>query len=87
MSGVEATLLAAATETGSGARRRRWLRRYGLAALGGAVIALWAIAAVLAPWIAPYPPDVVNVAGRLRPPSASASGSAPTSWGATCSPV
>jgi peptide/nickel transport system permease protein len=69
MSGVEAALLAATTETGSGARRRRWRRRYGLATLGGVVIALWAIAAVLAPWIAPYPPDVVNVAGRLLPPS------------------
>jgi peptide/nickel transport system permease protein len=69
MSGVEAALLAATTETGSGARRRRWLRRYGLAALGAAVIVLWAIAAVLASWIAPYPPDVVNVAGRLLPPS------------------
>jgi peptide/nickel transport system permease protein len=69
MSGVEAALLAATTETGSGARRRRWLRRYGLAALGAAVIVLWAIAAVLASWIAPYPPDVVNVADRLLPPS------------------
>jgi peptide/nickel transport system permease protein len=69
MSGVEAALLAATMETGSGARRRRWLRRYGLAALGAAVIVLWAIAAVLASWIAPYPPDVVNVAGRLLPPS------------------
>jgi peptide/nickel transport system permease protein len=69
MSGVEAALLAATTEAGSGARRRRWLRRYGLATLGAVVIALWAIAAVLAQWIAPYPPDVVNVAGRLLPPS------------------
>ena len=42
MSGVEAALLAATTETGSGARRRRWLRRYGLASLGAVVIALWA---------------------------------------------
>jgi peptide/nickel transport system permease protein len=69
MSGVETALLAATAETGVGARRRRWLRRYGLAALGGAVIALWAITAILAPWLAPYPPDVVNVAGRLLPPS------------------
>jgi peptide/nickel transport system permease protein len=68
MSGVETALLAATVESGTGARRRRWLRRYGLAALGGVVIAIWAIAAILAPWIAPYPPDVVNVAGRLLPP-------------------
>jgi peptide/nickel transport system permease protein len=70
MSGAEAALLAASANTGSAGRRRRWLRRYGLAALGGAVIALWALAALLAPWIMPYPPDVVNVAGRLQPPSA-----------------
>ena len=70
MSGAEAALLAATADAGGAGRRRRWRRRYGLAALGSAVIALWALAAVLAPWIAPYPPDVVNVAGRLRPPSA-----------------
>jgi len=50
--------------------RRRWLRRYGLATLGGAVIVLWCVAAVLAPLIAPHPPDLVDVAIRLRPPSA-----------------
>ena len=70
MSGAEAALLAASADTGSASRRRRWLRRYGLAALGGIVIAVWVIAALLAPWITPYPPDVVNVARRLLPPSA-----------------
>ncbi len=65
----EATLAATAA-TGMASRRRRWLRRYGLAALGAAVIVLWALVAILAPWISPYPPDVVNVAGRLLPPSA-----------------
>ncbi len=34
------------------------------------MIVVWALAALLAPWIAPYPSDVVNVAGRLQPPSA-----------------
>jgi peptide/nickel transport system permease protein len=70
MSGTEAALLAATADSGSAGRRRRWRRRYGLAALGGVVIAVWLLAALLAPWITPYPPDVVNVAGRLLPPSA-----------------
>jgi peptide/nickel transport system permease protein len=49
--------------------RRRWLRRYGFAALGGAVILLWAIVAILAPHITPYAPDMVDVTNRLRAPS------------------
>jgi len=58
-------------ETGSGAnRRRRWRRRYGLAALGAIVVVVWALLALLAPWITPYPPNAVNVAGRLTAPSA-----------------
>ena len=51
-------------------RRRRWLRRYGLAAAGAVVILAWALAAAFAPWVAPYPPNVVKVAGRLAAPSA-----------------
>jgi peptide/nickel transport system permease protein len=43
---------------GGAATARRWA--------GEATV--WLLA-VLAPWIAPYPPDVVNVAGRLLPPS------------------
>jgi peptide/nickel transport system permease protein len=70
MSGAEAALLAATADSGNAARRSRWRRRYGLAALGGVVIALWVVAALLAPWITPYPPDVVHVATRLLPPSA-----------------
>jgi peptide/nickel transport system permease protein len=50
-------------------RRRRWLRRYLLPALGGAVIAAWAFAALLAPWITPYDPSAVEVVGRLAAPS------------------
>ncbi|MBK1658427.1 ABC transporter permease [Paracraurococcus ruber] len=49
---------------------QRWRRRYGLAAFGGGVILAWVLAALAAPWIAPYPPDFVDVAARLRPPSA-----------------
>ncbi len=51
--------------------RMRWLRRYGLASFGAAVIVAWAIAAIFAPWIIPYDPNHVDVAMRLRPPSAS----------------
>jgi peptide/nickel transport system permease protein len=49
---------------------QRWRRRYGLATVGAVVIALWAAAAILAPYIATHPPSVVDVAHRLRPPSA-----------------
>ena len=51
-------------------RRIRWLRRYGLAVIGGAVIVAWLLAALLAPWVSGYPPSIVDVAGRLAPPSA-----------------
>ena len=51
--------------------RVRWLRRYGLASFGAAIIAAWVIAAIFAPWITPYDPNAVDVAARLRPPQAS----------------
>jgi peptide/nickel transport system permease protein len=52
------------------AKRRRWIRRYGLAALGGAIILAWVLIAIFATWIAPYPYDQVDVTKRLLPPSA-----------------
>jgi peptide/nickel transport system permease protein len=64
-----AATLADTTDSAAG-RRRRWRRRYLLAVLGCAVVLIWLVAAVLAPWITPYPPDTVNVAGRLAAPSA-----------------
>lgn len=69
LTNAEAAELAASTDTSAG-RRSRWRRRYLLAVLGGAVVALWALAAVLAPWITPFAPDTVHVAGRLAEPSA-----------------
>jgi len=48
---------------------RRWARRYGLPAAGGVLLLAWVIAAVFAPWVAPYDPTFVDVTGRLRPPS------------------
>lgn len=50
--------------------RARWLRRYGLAAVGAAIILGWVLLAVSAPWISPHDPNFVDVTLRLRPPSA-----------------
>ena len=50
--------------------RVRWLRRYGLASFGAAIILAWVLAAIFAPWLTPYDPNFVDVAARLRPPSA-----------------
>jgi len=50
--------------------RRRWLRRYGLASLGAAIILFWVMVALLAPVISPYLPDTVEVTKRLQPPEA-----------------
>jgi peptide/nickel transport system permease protein len=58
-------LSAEATST----RGQRWRRRYGLAAIGVAIIAAWILVALLAPWLAPYRPDLVDVTQRLLPPS------------------
>lgn len=50
--------------------RIRALRRYGLPAVGAAIILAWTLLAVLAPWISPHDPNFVDVTLRLRPPSA-----------------
>ncbi len=51
-------------------RLGRWWRHYGVAASGAAIVLAWAVAAILAPAIAPYPPNAVHVSIRLLPPSA-----------------
>ena len=48
--------------------RRRWLRRYGLAATGGVVVGTWLLLAILAPWLHLYDPSAVTVTQRLQPP-------------------
>lgn len=48
---------------------RRWRRRYGLAALGAAIVIAWVLVAILAPWLSPYDPNAVDVTRRLEPPS------------------
>jgi peptide/nickel transport system permease protein len=52
-------------------KRRRWLRRYGLASAGALIILAWILVAILAPVLTWHAPDVVDVTQRLRPPSAS----------------
>lgn len=51
-------------------RAARWRRRYGMAALGGAIISAWIAVALAAPLLAPYAPEAVEVQNRLQPPSA-----------------
>jgi peptide/nickel transport system permease protein len=48
---------------------KRLRRRYGLPAVGAAVIATWLLTALLAPHLVPFPIDAVDVVNRLRPPS------------------
>ena len=50
-------------------KARRFLRRYGLASLGAIIILAWVLIAVMAPVLAPYAPEAVDVTTRLRPPS------------------
>jgi peptide/nickel transport system permease protein len=51
-------------------RARRWIRRYGLPALGAFFILAWIVVAIIAPLLSPYSPFTVDVTARLRPPSA-----------------
>ncbi|MDR7554447.1 MAG: ABC transporter permease [Armatimonadota bacterium] len=48
----------------------RELRRSRAAMLGLAVVGLWALVAVCAPWLAPHSPTEQHLADRLSPPSA-----------------
>ena len=50
-------------------KTRRWIRRYGLPALGALVIVVWIFVATAAPALSPYNPATVDVTSRLRPPS------------------
>lgn len=49
-------------------RARRWRRQYGLPCFGAAVVLTWVLIAVLAPEVAPYPPNLVHITQRLLPP-------------------
>ncbi|MEK8090079.1 ABC transporter permease [Thermithiobacillus plumbiphilus] len=49
----------------------QWLRRYPTASLGGLFVVLTALAAITAPWIAPFDPNAIDVRAILQPPSSS----------------
>ena len=53
--------------------RRVWstLRRQPLGMVAALILLLVVMCALFAPWIAPYPPDAIDLASRLQPPSAS----------------
>ena len=46
-----------------------FLRRNAIGLIGLTILALATIAAIFAPWIAPYPPSQVNLMARLAPPA------------------
>ncbi|QCI64136.1 ABC transporter permease [Phreatobacter stygius] len=50
-------------------KAQRWRRRYGLAAIGAAIVLIWVVIALVAPWLTPYKPDAVDVTNRLQAPS------------------
>lgn len=58
----------------TGRKISRYLRRYGLLWLGGFLVGAMTLAALLAPWLAPYDPNLIQVDAGLRtifqPPSA-----------------
>jgi peptide/nickel transport system permease protein len=50
----------------------RWLRpcmgSYGMAILGGGIVLMMSLAALFAPWLAPYQPDALHLDAILQPP-------------------
>jgi peptide/nickel transport system permease protein len=67
MSSLDAT--AAPAPRATAPKTRRWIRRYGLPALGLFVIVAWIVVAAIAPALSPHNPATVDVTARLRPPS------------------
>jgi peptide/nickel transport system permease protein len=67
---MAATLVRGAAPGNLGRRLRRGLRRYWLAALGGAIVLAWIVIAVISPYVVPHPPEALDLNLRLLPPSA-----------------
>ena len=55
---------------GAGARAWRVFRAYPLGAIGAVILGVMAVAAIFAPWLAPYDPLGTNYSLVVRPPSA-----------------
>ena len=53
-----------------GSRFLRLVRRNPFVPIGGGVVALFALTALFAPWLAPKDPQMIDVINRLLPPSA-----------------
>ncbi|SNR74155.1 peptide/nickel transport system permease protein [Humidesulfovibrio mexicanus] len=73
---MNATVVPQASAKASPAARKRkplappsWLARYGMLALGLLLVGGMSLAALLAPWIAPYDPNAINVDALLLTPS------------------
>ena len=64
--------------------RRFLARRYPLGAVGALIIVVFVLTALFAGWITAYDPTSTNAARLARAAERGATGSAPTSWGATC---
>jgi peptide/nickel transport system permease protein len=69
MSAVAETKSLTRAVTPVATRAQRWRRRYGLPAIGCAIVVLWLLIAIFAPLLSPYDPNFVDVANRLKPPS------------------
>ncbi|CAH1649474.1 ABC transporter permease [Chelatococcus asaccharovorans] len=54
----------------AGSKVWRWVRRNKAASLGATIMVIVTLAAILAPWIAPYDPDEQNIILNLGPPTA-----------------
>jgi peptide/nickel transport system permease protein len=65
----EITPVAALAPRAASADALRRILRDPLGALGTALVALFVLSAVLAPWIAPYEPNALDVPARLQGPS------------------
>jgi peptide/nickel transport system permease protein len=66
---VNVTVAAAPPVLVRPSRWRRRLRRYGPAFAGAAVVMVWMLVALTAPWTTPWPPNAVDVTRRLLAPS------------------
>ncbi|MGE8602510.1 ABC transporter permease [Bordetella trematum] len=66
---MTATSLPADARRATGPRWLRALRRHPTLYLGVAILALLAIVALAAPWLAPYDPQEIDPLARMKPPS------------------